>query len=157
MSVTRHLLFIALLAITPMLAQSAGAEPVPDLHIEEVYARAVPPGQPNSAAFLQIRNASDQDRALIDASSPVAEVVELHTHVQDQGVMRMRRVERIDVPAHSTTVLQPGGLHLMLIGLKQPLAVGDPLALRLVFDQDEVVEVQAVTRSIMPPHGAMTD
>jgi copper(I)-binding protein len=146
-----------ILAVSPVMAQDSAPAAASALQIQDAYARAVPPGQHNSAAFLRIHNSSDQKRALMSAASPVAEVVELHTHTKDQGVMRMRRIERIEIPAQGTAVLQPGGLHLMLIGLKQPLAADDPLTLRLVFDEDEVIEVNATARAVMPGHGQRQD
>ncbi|MBR9885359.1 MAG: copper chaperone PCu(A)C, partial [Oceanospirillales bacterium] len=61
-----------------------------DVEVTDPYARAVPPGQPNSAAFMQLQNRGEDTLTLIGASSDVAKAVELHTHTQDQGVMRMR-------------------------------------------------------------------
>lgn len=118
----------------------------------DAHARAVPPGQRNSAAFMRILNPGDQPRALVGAESPVARVVELHTHRMEDGVMKMRRVERIDLPAQGETALKPGGLHLMLIDLKQPLKQGDSVDLRIVLDNGEVIDVTADTRDIMPAH-----
>lgn len=114
--------------------------------VQDAYARAVAPGVANSAAFMRIHNASEQPLALVAASSPVAEVVELHTHQLEAGVMKMRRIEQIIIAPRSETVLEPGGLHLMLIGLRHPLKVGDPVALELTFDRGEPVALTAETR-----------
>ncbi|WP_242469638.1 SCO family protein [Rhabdochromatium marinum] len=122
------------------------------LLLEDVYARAVPPGQQNSAVFMRLRNPTQQPLALIGASSSVAQVVELHTHVQQDGVMKMRRIEQIPIPVQGEAVLQPGGLHLMLIGLKQPLTVGDAVDVQLRFDDGGERAVTADTRRIMPMH-----
>jgi hypothetical protein len=119
------------------------------------YVRAVPPGQPNSAAFMTLTNSSDLDGALVAAASPAAEVVELHTHAMVDGMMRMRRVERIDLPAGETVKLAPGGLHVMLIGLVAPLAVDDMVEIRLSFDDGSERVVSAPVRPIEPmqaPH-----
>ena len=91
-----------------------------DIEIQTPYARAVPPGQPNSAAFMQLINRGQEAVALIGARSEASRVVELHTHTQEQGVMRMRQIKRIELPAGERVDLQPGGLHLMLIGLQAP-------------------------------------
>lgn len=105
------------------------------------YVRAVPPGHPNSAAFMVLKNTSEQDRALVNAHSNVSKVVELHTHKKEGGMMRMRRVKKIDIKAGSETVLKPGGLHVMFIGLKQQLKVGDKVELELEFDDGATIKL----------------
>lgn len=135
--------FVSVLAAQSVLADGP-------IVVNAPYARAVPPGQPNSAVFMQISNASDQDRALVGAASPAAEVTELHTHRMEDGMMKMRKVEQIDLPANSTLSLQPGGLHVMLIGLKQQLQPGDEVSLTLLFDQDNELVLTAPVRTIMP-------
>ncbi|MEJ1295923.1 MAG: copper chaperone PCu(A)C [Candidatus Sedimenticola sp. (ex Thyasira tokunagai)] len=98
------------------------------------YARAVPPGQPNSASFMALTNKSSMDHALVAAESSVSKVVELHTHINDNGMMRMRRVEKIDLPAGKMVMLKPGGHHVMLIGLKKQLMPGESIDITLIFD-----------------------
>ncbi len=102
--------------------------------VTDPYVRAVPPGQPNSALFMAVTNNSSMDRVLVAAESPAAGVVELHTHINDNGMMRMRRVEKIDLPVGKTVMLQPGGLHVMLIGLKQGLVPDQKVSITLLFD-----------------------
>jgi copper(I)-binding protein len=131
------------LGVAPVLADQA-------VVVSEPYARAVPPGQPNSAVFMQIDNGSDQDLALVGAASPVAKVVELHTHRLEDGMMKMRRVEQIDLPAGSRVSLQPGGLHLMLIGLKQQLRPGEDVAVSLTLDDGSELALSAPVREILP-------
>jgi copper(I)-binding protein len=80
----------------------------------------------------------------------VAEVVELHTHVEEGGMMRMRRIERIALPVGESVQLQPGGLHVMLIGLKRDLHPGDLIDLTLVRDDGERIAIQAPVRKIEP-------
>jgi periplasmic copper chaperone A len=132
-------------AFTTALAFSAqGAE----VSIGDPYARAVPPGQPNSAVFMSLTNQSGQAQALVGAESTVSEIVELHTHVEEDGMMRMRRIEQIDVPAGETVTLKPGGLHVMLIGLTQALEPDDAVELTLIFDDGSRIPVQAPVRKI---------
>ncbi|WP_295386029.1 copper chaperone PCu(A)C [uncultured Thiodictyon sp.] len=116
--------------------------------VSDPYARAVPPGQPNSAVFMTLTNQSDQARALVAATSPAAKTVELHTHTNDGGVMRMRRIERIEVPAGGSVQLKPGGLHVMLIGLTGDLTPGGQVALGLTFDDGSQLQVQAPVRTV---------
>jgi periplasmic copper chaperone A len=140
------LLAAALLASLSMATQGA------EMAIGDPYARAVPPGQPNSAVFMSLENRSDQDQALVAAESDVSEIVELHTHVEEGGMMRMRQIEKIDVPAGETVTLQPGGLHVMLIGLQQALEPGQTIDLNLVFEDGSRIPVQATVRRIEMQH-----
>ena len=118
--------------------------------VNDPYARAVPPGQPNSAAFMQLSNAGAGDRALVSATSDVSEVVELHTHRMEDGMMKMRRVDQIELPAGETVTLAPGGLHLMLIGLKQQLTPGDDVSLTLTLDDGSELSLTAPVRKVAP-------
>ena len=117
--------------------------------VENAYVRQMPPGQKVTGAFMTLKNGSDQDRAAVSASSDVAESVELHTHVHDQGVMKMRQVEKIEVPAGSETVLEPGGYHVMRIGLTQPLELGQTVVITVNFDDGTSVPAEAEVKSVM--------
>ncbi|HSO84788.1 copper chaperone PCu(A)C [Thiocapsa sp.] len=122
-----------------------------EVSIGDPYARAVPPGQANSAVFMSLENQTGENQALVGAESVVSEVVELHTHVEEDGMMRMRRIEKIEIPAGETVTLKPGGLHVMLIGLKQPLEPGDTVDLALTFEDGSRIPVQAPVRRIEVP------
>ncbi len=115
----------------------------------EPYVRAMAPGQNSSAAFMTLRNASKTDHAVVSAASPVAGIVELHTHTMEGGMMRMRQVEKIDVPAQSMTVLKPGGLHVMLIDVEGTLRHGDKVSVTLVFEDGSKKEIEAPVRKIV--------
>jgi copper(I)-binding protein len=85
-------------------------------------------------------NGSAPDR-LISATSPAARVVELHTHIREGDVMRMRPVADIPIPPGQTVHLRPGGLHIMLIGLTEPLRQGATVPLTLRFERAGEVQV----------------
>jgi periplasmic copper chaperone A len=123
------------------------------LDVTDAYVRAVPPGVANSAGFMTLSNGGGEPRFLTGAESPASEVVELHSHTMEGGMMRMRRIERIEVPAGGSVTLEPGGLHLMLIGLKGPLAPGEEVALTLTFDDGGRAVVSAPVRPVMPEAG----
>lgn len=144
LSRTMRSLTVALMLALPGLGLADG------IRVGDAYARAVPPGQENSAAFLTITNETAESRALISAESPAARAVELHTHSHEGGMMRMRRVDRIELPAGETVSLRPGGLHLMLIGLNADLAPGDQVGLDLGFDDGSHTQVEAPVRAIAP-------
>ncbi|WP_299179597.1 copper chaperone PCu(A)C [uncultured Neptuniibacter sp.] len=115
---------------------SAAPFAMAEVSVENGYARAVPPGQMNSASFMIINNSDASDIQLVSGSSSVAKVVELHTHTNENGVMKMRQVETITVPAEGSVALQPGGYHIMLIGLKTDLAEGGEIDLKLNFSDE---------------------
>lgn len=136
--------FIALLFATVISLSASSIE------VNDAYARATPPVLPNSAAFMEIKNNSDKDIALVDAKSDISDVVELHTHDMKDGVMKMYQVPKIDIKANSSTVLKPGGFHVMLLGLKQkPLKVGEKVDITLVFSNGEKIAVSAAVKTVM--------
>lgn len=110
-----------------------------DIEVEHARVRAVPAGQVNSAAFMMLKNNSSKNRLLVSAYSNISKAVELHTHKKEGGMMRMRRVDSIAIKAGSKTVLQPGGLHIMFIGLKHGLKAGEKIELKLVFDNNSEI------------------
>jgi periplasmic copper chaperone A len=114
--------------------------------ILDPYVPLLPPGVRTGAAYLRIRNAGERDMTLVTAFSPAADVVELHTHVDDAGVLRMRQVKEIVVPARGEVMLQPGGYHVMLIGLPSPLLAGDKIIITLSFADGSGKTVEAIVR-----------
>lgn len=111
-----------------------------EITVEKPYVRAVPPGQMNSAAFMQLNNSGSEQVSLISASSSIAKNVELHNHINEEGVMKMRQVDKVNISANGTASLQPGGYHIMLIGLNQDLTEGQEIDLKLQFsDKSEQV------------------
>jgi len=132
-------------ALLPLMSSYALAQEN-NVTVSEAWARATPGGAKTGAAFLKVTAKADSDK-LIDARSSVAEHVELHDHIHENGVMHMRRVDAIEVPAGKTVTLQPGGYHLMLMNLKQPLKAGETIDLTLVFEKAGEV---AVTANVQP-------
>ena len=110
-----------------------------DIAVEQPFARATPAKV--GGVFLTLKNGAGTADKLVKAASPVAESVELHTHIKDGDAMRMRAVENIPVPAHGQTALEPGGYHIMLIGLKQALKEGASFPLTLTFEKAGSVTV----------------
>jgi len=133
--------FVALaFGLTALLAQAHSFK-LGDLVIGHPYARATVAGQPTGGAFLSIENHGAGDR-LLSATAEVSKAVELHTMGMEGDVMRMRQVEAIELPAGKAVALKPGGLHIMLIGLKAPLKEGDHFPLKLRFEKAGEVTVQ---------------
>ena len=143
--------FAGALALFPFVASA-------QMMVEDSYARSASAVAVSGAAFLHIMNPSEIDDRLIGASSEVAERVELHTHMQDDaGVMRMVHVEEgFEIPSGEALMMQRGGIHVMLLGLRQPLTQGDEFELTLEFETAEPVTVTVpVDLERQPAHGGM--
>jgi len=132
--------------IPAVAAASALAVPVfkaGALTIEQPWVRATPPGARVGGGYLRVTNSGGQPDRLIGGSLVAAGAVEVHEMVQDGGMMRMRELEKgLDIPANGSIELKPGGLHLMFMGLKRPLSVGESLEGTLVFERAGTVKVQ---------------
>lgn len=115
------------------------ADPVTASH---AMARAVPKVAPASAVFVTLHNSASKPVALVGGDTPVARSVELHTHTMQDGMMAMRRVESVPIPAGESVVFQPGGLHIMLIGLQDDLVEGHQIPLTLSFDDGSVLDLE---------------
>lgn len=98
---------------------------------------------------------SDQAIKLVLADSEVAKIVELHTHTNDNGVMRMRKVEFIEIPANGQTVLKPGGLHIMLIDPISDLKTGQTVSVKLQFEDGSTKQVDMPVKSFKKMMGNM--
>jgi hypothetical protein len=136
------------LAAQGAFAQSGGVE------IKNVWARATPGGAQTAAAYATLE-ATAGDR-LVGATTPAAQKAELHSMSMDNGVMKMRQVDGIDLPAGRPVTLKPGGYHIMLTGLAKPLAAGQSFPLTLSFAKAGQREVTVAVQPVgaMGPGGA---
>ena len=119
-----------------------------DVEIDGAYARASIPNVPNSAAFFVIKNNSDKDIAITSANSDIAEKNELHTHIKENEMMKMMKIEKLVVPAKSSLELKSGGDHVMLMGLKKELKVGDEINLELSFSDGDKKSIKVPVKDL---------
>mgnify|MGYP002716523020 FL=1 len=127
----------ALAVLTPVTALAQEG-----LAIRDAYVRSANPR--TAAAFMVVENHGAADCRLTGVSSDAAERVELHTHAEQDGVMKMQKIEGgIDIPAGADHALARGGDHVMLMGLTKPLADGDTVALALDFGPCGTQQVEA--------------
>lgn len=138
-------LFFAVV-MTALALFHAGAHA--ELVVEQAYVRAMPPGAPTSAAFLSLVNRGDSDVVIDGASSDAAERVEIHAHVHEDGMMKMRRVDSVRVPAGGRFIFEPGAYHLMLLGLRNTLKPGESINIVLTSGNNEVVAAELPVQSI---------
>lgn len=139
----KKILFAAsLLAVLPM-ASAYSADVI------DGWARASFSDQTrNGAAYMTITNPDTQDDSLLSAASDIADVVEIHNMTFDEGVMRMFEVEKVEIPAGETIKFEPGSYHVMLMGLKKPLRIGETFDVILTFENaaEKIVPVEVHPR-----------
>jgi copper(I)-binding protein len=104
--------------------------------IKDAWIQEGPPSQKITAAFMLIENHNSEEIALLSASTDAARVVELHKMELEDGMMSMRQVESINIPAGGMIELKPGGYHLMVIGLNKVLKEGEDVKVTLRFSND---------------------
>ncbi len=137
------------------IAHAAGA--ADQITVSGAYIRQAPPGAMATGAFMTIRNASPGEVRVVKAASTVSRITELHTHLNEGGVMKMRQVKDIPVPPGGEAVLKPGGLHVMLIDLKSPLKEGEMVPITLGLDDGSSKEISVPVRNPSSgPMGGMT-
>ncbi len=126
------------------------------IHIDQPWARASIGQAKAGAAYMTLVNHGDEVDRLVLVDTPVAKRATLHTHLMEDGVMKMRPVQAIEVAPGAPTVLAPGGLHVMLMGLKAPLNEGDSFPLTLAFDKAGTIEITVKVEgatAMGPAHG----
>ncbi|MBC7906185.1 MAG: copper chaperone PCu(A)C [Rhodospirillaceae bacterium] len=142
----KNLMLAAVLALVPVAVAAA------DMEISGGFLRASPKVANAGAGFLTIKN-NGPDDTLVAAEADISRTVELHTHIMEGDVMRMRQVPSIAVPAGATVALKPGGDHVMFIKLKKPLVEGDTVRVALVFAKSgkKLVEMPVLGVGAMAP------
>jgi copper(I)-binding protein len=146
-------LFVA--ALAALLAGVAISAPA-QTRVDEPWVRASVAHQPGTGAFMRITSA--QGGKLVEARSPVAKLVEIHSMVIVGDVMKMRAIPSLDLPAGETVMLKPGSYHVMLTELRQPVKAGDKVPLTLIVEgrdgKRESLDIVATAVALagMPAH-----
>ncbi|MBY8976507.1 copper chaperone PCu(A)C [Rhodobacteraceae bacterium NNCM2] len=133
-------LMTAQIALAP-IASIAHETKAGDLTVDHANSRPTLPNRP-MAAYMMIMNEGAADDALVGASSPDFESIEIHVMVEQDGVMKMNQLDSIEVPADGAATLEPGGMHLMLFGAKTHFKEGDSFPVTLEFSKTGAVEVE---------------
>jgi periplasmic copper chaperone A len=132
-----------ILAAAPALARA-------EVAVTDAWVRGTVAGQRSTGAFMKLTPSADQK--LVAAASPVAKIVEIHEMTVAGGMMKMRAVTKLDLPAGKTTELKPGGYHVMLMALEKPLAEGDSVPITLTFEdvagRRQAVEIKAPVKAL---------
>jgi periplasmic copper chaperone A len=114
------------------------------IEIKDIWVRETPPGTSITALYMNIENSGGEDDTLKSVSSNISKSAEIHnTSVDQHGVAKMEMLESVSVPARESVHFEPGGMHIMLIDLREPLKSGDKVDIELVFDRAGQMKVQA--------------
>lgn len=134
------------------LAQFSNAQD--NIVISNAWVRGVPPGSSVSAVYMTIENKGGEDDRLTGMSSDVAESAELHiSKVSEGGVSTMERIKTLNIPSGKTAELKPGGMHVMLIGLKESLAGKEYVTLNMNFEKSGVIKIEVPVKSAVDGGG----
>jgi periplasmic copper chaperone A len=145
----RHTLLIAGLLALAAATAHAGDYKVGSLTIADPWSRATPKGATTSAGYMKITNTGTTPDRLISGSSDVAPKFEVHEMTMENGVAKMRPVKSgLEIKPGETVELKPGSFHVMLVGLKKPLATGDRIKATLVFEKAGTIEVEYDVRAM---------
>jgi copper(I)-binding protein len=137
----RAAIVAALLVVTPAFAHN-GVTHLGAINISLPFTRATLPNAPVGGGFLTIENEGPDADRLLSASSPAADVVQIHEMTMEGEVMKMRQLaDGLEIPAGQIVVLSPGGFHLMFMGLKQAFVEGETVPVTLVFEKAGTVEI----------------
>jgi copper(I)-binding protein len=145
-----HVLFALCLMLVPcgLATQSHASDfRLGAVQIEQPWARATIGKGRVGVAYMHLKNTGSQSDRMLGARTPVAERAELHTHLMDGDIMRMRPVDAIPIPAGGTAMLKPGGLHIMLMRLTRALKEGEKFPLTLTFERAGTVTVEVTIKS----------
>lgn len=121
--------------------------------VSHAWARATPLGAKTGVIYLILANVGSSDDQLVGAVTPVAESAQVHSSMNDGGVMKMSEVVNLDLPPGGTVALEPSATHLMLVNLTRRLTEGDRFPLMLTFQNAGKIEVEVLVGKV----GAMTD
>jgi copper(I)-binding protein len=121
-----------------------------DVAVLHPWTRATPPNAVTAGAYLKLRNDGSMEDALVGVRSAIAEKAEIHSMTMDGAVMRMRPVGEtgVVVKPGETVALAPGGVHIMMVGLKHPLAKGERVPMTLTFRSGASVTVELMTQAL---------
>jgi len=119
-----------------------------DISIGHIWARATPAGATTAAIYVPLLNTGMEEDKLVGATTDLADKIEIHGETKENGITKMTMLAAIDLEPNQPVTLEPGGMHLMVVGLKQPLKEGDMFPLTLKFEKAGEIKVEAKIAAI---------
>lgn len=145
----KHALALAAALFCPLPATAHDYQ-AGDLHIEHPWSREMPPVAPTAAAYFVVHNQGQQADRLLGADTPAAAKAELHEHIHQNGLMKMQRVQVVEVPGKGQATFAPMGYHVMLFGLQRQFKDGERFPLTLHFERAGDVQVEVAVQKEAP-------
>ena len=142
-AVLRSLLLLLVLTVLSSVTSAEDFQ-AGSIHIRDPFSSALPPISKNGAVYLTLTNHGHLSDQLVGAATPIAERAEMHTHRMEDGLMKMRKVDQVELQPHEEVVFAPSGNHIMLIGLSQVLKKGKRFPLMLFFKEAGHTMVQVI-------------
>lgn len=128
---------------TSLILMTVSGSSLASVMFVDGYVRAMPPSVPNSAAYFSLMNHGSSIK-LVGVDAAFANEAQLHTVLEEDGMVKMRQVPSFDIAENSTLTLSDSGQHVMLLGLKKPLVAGESLELMLTFDDGSQLPVNLI-------------
>jgi len=125
-----------------------GKDGLKQLMVHHAVFRTPIPGAVNSAAFFELKNAGKHDIIIVGAKSGVAKMTQIHNHINDQGVMKMRQVEKLTLAAGDELAFKPGGLHIMFMGLEPNISEGQMIDFQLLLASGKTIDISAMVGKV---------
>ena len=142
----------AILLVLTLLAGGSGATAQSQLSWSEGHVNALIPGQEVSAGYLRITNNGEQDETLVGFASAAAAMVQLHESSMSNGMMSMKHIESIVIPAGDSIQLQPSGLHLMIMGTNKEAFAGESISIDFHFESGAMFTASLPIKSMHSGH-----
>ena len=149
--------YVTNLIVVPLLMLCFGGETraqaptASTIVVQQPWARATPGGATTGAAYMTLMNNGASADRLLSATTPLADAIQFHKETEDNGVSRMREIHSVDLDPGAKVIFRPGEMHLMIVGLKQPLTEGKTFPLALQFEKAGSIELKVP----IEPVGAM--
>ncbi len=142
----KRIIFCCVITVGALLGRQASAQDI--LIMNPIAASSLTSASKTGAVYLSIMNMGKDSDQLIGISTPAAESAMLHKSKDENGVMKMEMLDQLEIPAGTTIDILPGHMHIMLMGLKSQLKIGDHVPVELAFKTSGKISVDAVVRKI---------
>jgi copper(I)-binding protein len=137
-----YIVLVSVFVATAIFSQTVWSA---GIMVDKAWSLPLPAVSKNGAAYFSIQNHGSVDK-LISASSDIAEQVQFHTIIHIDGQMKMQQLEAVEIPMHGSVHFEPGGMHIMLFGLKEQLEEGNFYSLKLNFEKAGEVDVTVMVQ-----------
>ena len=143
-----HWISAALIAFVVSGQAQAQASASDTIHVENAWARATPARAKTGAAYVAVINNGGTSDRLLSAATPLAQEVQFHRETEDNGISRMRELHAVEIDPGAKVIFKPGDMHMMMVGLKQPLKEGETFPLTLTFEKSGKIDVTVTVAKV---------